>query len=230
MKTSKFPALLKASKRVDAYRLNRPPRRVSPAVFTGTADFFVDKAAGILNDRNVYENENRVLKAIQSNGSTGGGRFMNSADLSNFIETKCIDAEILIMDGHTPTVEDAARELEVSPDQIIKSLVFEVRGTPILVINNGLARIDRKKLADLLEIGRKWVRFASPEQAFEVTGFVVGSMPPFGHLTRLRTLVDSAVLDQDVVYGGGGGLNAMMRLTPSELLRVTGAEVVPVSE
>jgi prolyl-tRNA editing enzyme YbaK/EbsC (Cys-tRNA(Pro) deacylase) len=58
----------------------------------------------------------------------------------------------------------------------------------------------------------------------------VGSMPPFGHLTRLRTLVDSAVSDQAVIFGGGGDLNAMMRLTPAELLRVTGAESVALSE
>lgn len=155
---------------------------------------------------------------------------MNSTDLNNFIEKQRIEAEILILEGHTPTVEDAARELAVSSDQIIKSLVFEVRDIPLLVINNGVARIDRRKLAAYLEVGRKWVRFANPDQALDISGFVVGAMPPFGHLTRLRTLVDPAVLDQEVVYGGGGGLNAMMRLTSSELLRVTGAEVVPVSE
>jgi hypothetical protein len=33
-----------------------------------------------------------------------------------------------------------------------------------------------------------------------------------------------------VIYGGGGDIDAMMRLTPAELLRVTEAEVVDVSE
>lgn len=155
---------------------------------------------------------------------------MNSADLQKYIDSENITAEILTMAGHTPTVEDAARELEVAPEQIIKSLVFKVRDEPLLVINNGLTRVDRRKLAQYLEVGRKWARFASPEQALELTGFVVGSMPPFGHLTRLRTLVDNAVSDQSVIFGGGGDINAMMRLTPGELLRVTGAEVVSLSE
>ena len=155
---------------------------------------------------------------------------MNSNDLQQFIDSENIIAEILTLDGHTPTVEDAARELSVVPEQIIKSLVFKIRDEPLLVINNGTARVDRRKLARYLEVGRKWARFASPELALEITGFVVGSMPPFGHLTRLRTLVDSAVSDQEVIFGGGGDLNAMMRLTPAELMRVTGAESVALSE
>jgi prolyl-tRNA editing enzyme YbaK/EbsC (Cys-tRNA(Pro) deacylase) len=42
--------------------------------------------------------------------------------------------------------------------------------------------------------------------------------------------VDPAVLALDTIYGGGGAIDAMMRLSPQELLRVTGAETVPISE
>jgi Cys-tRNA(Pro) deacylase len=155
---------------------------------------------------------------------------MTSTDLQKFIDNRQIDAEILPMDNHTPTVGDAARELGVTTDQIIKSLVFVINGAPLLVINNGLARVDRKKLAAILGVGRKKVKFASPEQALEISGFQVGAMPPFGHKTRLRTLVDPAVSAQETIFGGGGDINAMMRMTPDELLRVTEGEVVTISE
>jgi Cys-tRNA(Pro) deacylase len=151
-------------------------------------------------------------------------------DLQQFIETNQIDATIIPMKGHTPTVSDAARELQVATDQIIKTLVFLSDGKPLLVINNGLARVDRKKLAGILGVGRKKVKFANADQALEITGFVVGSMPPFGHLQKLPTLVDPSVVALDEVYGGGGNIDAMMRLTPGELLRVTGAEVRELSE
>lgn len=151
-------------------------------------------------------------------------------DLQQFIESNRIEATILPMAGHTSTVGDAARELGVPTDQIIKSLVFLMDGNPLLVINNGLARVDRKKLAVLLGIGRKKVKFASAAQALEITGFVVGGMPPFGHRRRLRTLVDPAVMALETIYGGGGDIDAMMRLTARELTRVTGAEVVELSE
>ena len=151
-------------------------------------------------------------------------------DLQQFIDTNVITATIMPLATHTTTVSDAARALAVDTAQIIKSLLFLVNGDPLLVINNGTARVDRRKLAAYLGVGRKRVKFASAEQALAITGYVVGSMPPFGHRQPLKTLVDPAVTRLDTVYGGGGALDAMLRLTVAELLRVTGAEVVAVAE
>lgn len=153
---------------------------------------------------------------------------LSSADLQLFIERHQIQATILKLDQHTPTVPDAARALGVAPERIIKSLVFTVEADPLLVINNGLARVDRRKLAACLGVGRKKVKFADAGQALDITGFVIGSMPPFGHRQKLPTLVDRAVMDLDLIFGGGGGIDAMLRLTPSELLRITAARVQEV--
>jgi Cys-tRNA(Pro) deacylase len=155
---------------------------------------------------------------------------MNSDSLQAFIDAHCLAAVILPMDAHTATVGDAARALGVDADKIIKSLVFMTGDQPILVINNGTARVDRKKLAAYLGMNRKRVKFASAEQALKVTGFAVGSMPPFGHRENLRTIVDATAAERDIVFGGGGGIDAMMRLTFMELLKVTHAEVVDISE
>ena len=155
---------------------------------------------------------------------------LTSADLQRFIDAHDIEAEILIMAEHTPTVPDAARALEVEPEQIIKSLVFLVNDEPLLVINNGTALIDRRKVAARLDVGRKKVKFAGAEQALAITGYIVGSMPPFGHRQTLRTFIDPAITELEVIYGGGGDIDAMLRLTPAELLRVTEGEVLAVSE
>jgi Cys-tRNA(Pro) deacylase len=155
---------------------------------------------------------------------------LTSKNLQHFIDTYRVRATILRMAGHTPTVSDAARELDVTADQIIKSLIFKINEQSLLVINNGNARVDRKKIAALTEVGRNRVKFASPEQALEISGYIVGSMPPFGHRRKLRTLIDPAVAGLDVIFGGGGDIDAMLRLTPDELLRVTNGELVAVSE
>jgi prolyl-tRNA editing enzyme YbaK/EbsC (Cys-tRNA(Pro) deacylase) len=155
---------------------------------------------------------------------------LTSADLQRFIDEHQIDATILPMAEHTPTVPDAARALGVEPEQIIKSLVFLVRDEPLLVINNGLAKVDRRKVAERLEVGQKRVKFASAERALAITGYIVGSMPPFGHRQKLRTFVDLAVTRLNPIFGGGGDIDAMLRLTPAELLRVSGADVLEVGE
>ena len=155
---------------------------------------------------------------------------MNSKNLQTFIDTHRLAAVILPMGEHTATVDDAARALGVDTDRIIKSLVFMAGEQPIMVINNGLARVDRKKLAAYLGMNRKRVKFASAKQALAVTGYRVGSMPPFGHRKTLRTLVDTATADLDTAYGGGGDIDAMMQLSLSELLEETHAEVADISE
>jgi Cys-tRNA(Pro) deacylase len=155
---------------------------------------------------------------------------LTSHDLQQFIDAHHIEATIIPLDGNTLTVSDAARELKVDTDRIIKSLVFMINGEPLLVINNGTARVDRRKLAQILGVGRKKVKFADAQKALSITGYVVGSMPPFGHRQTLRTLVDRAVAGLDRIFGGGGDINAMMRLTPAELLRITRAQIVDVSE
>ena len=155
---------------------------------------------------------------------------MDKTDLQMFIDNHHIQATILPLSEHTLTVGDAARALAVDANQIIKTLVFHIDGNSLLVINNGLARVDRRKLAAHLGVGRKKVKFSSPDKAFALTGFIVGSMPPFGHKQKLRTLLDTAVTQLGTIYGGGGDIDAMMRLTSKELLNVSQAEVVGVSE
>jgi Cys-tRNA(Pro) deacylase len=155
---------------------------------------------------------------------------MDSENLQQFIDRYNIAADIISLEEHTLTVGDAARALHVETDQIIKSLVFQIHGDPLLVINNGLARVDRKKLAAYLGVGRKKVKFADPDQVLEITGFIVGSMPPFGHKNKLRTLIDPAVTLMETVYGGGGDINAMMKIAIDVLLESTQAEVTELSE
>ena len=153
---------------------------------------------------------------------------LTSQDLQRFIDENQIIAQILPMAEDTPTVPAAARALGVAEDQIIKSLVFLVDGQPTLVIAYGTGRVDDRLVAAHFGVGRKRVKMARPDQTLDITGYAVGSMPPFGHKTRLRTLVDPGVTRLAEIFGGGGEINAMLRLAPGELLRVTGAEMVAV--
>ena len=155
---------------------------------------------------------------------------MTSTDLQRYIDDHGIGATIIPLAQPTPTVAAAAEALGVETHHIIKSLVFRIKDDPLMVIASGESRVDRRKLADHLKVGRGRVRFAPADQAFEATGYVVGSMPPFGHHVKLRTILDDAVGVLNTVYGGGGDINAMMRVTTSELMHATAAETASISE
>lgn len=146
---------------------------------------------------------------------------MNSSDLKKFIAAYAITAEIVYMSVHTPTVETAAIALGVEVDQVIKSIVLLADHSPLLVVANGITRIDLKRVADYLGLSRKKVKLAEAGTVFELTGFVVGSMPPFGHTQPLRTLIDERVFAQNIVFGGGGDIDAMLKVTPTEVQRVS---------
>ena len=109
-------------------------------------------------------------------------------------------------------------------------MLFIADGRPVLVITNGLTRIQRKRLADALDMSRRRVKMADGEQVQSITGYEIGAVPPFGHPQQLDTLLDQGVLQQAVVFGGGGETNALMRVAVSELQRVTGGRVVDIAD
>ncbi len=144
--------------------------------------------------------------------------------LARFIAAHGIAAEILPMAVETPTVPAAAAALGVSPQQIIKSLLFLVRDQPVLVIASGETLVDRGILAARYGVGKKQVKLADAAIVLRLTGYPAGGVPPFGHPAPLPTLLDRAVAAWDVVYGGGGDDHTLLRIAPEELARVTGAE------
>ncbi|MEM7031590.1 MAG: YbaK/EbsC family protein [Chloroflexota bacterium] len=153
-----------------------------------------------------------------------------STDMQSYIDSQGIQAEMLLLDEDTPTVPEAARVLGVAPEQIVKSLVFLVNKAPILIIANGTHRVDRRKVAKHFSVGVKKVKFASAEQALDITGYIVGSMPPFGHKTTLDTYIDPQIMTWPTIFGGGGEIHAMIKLTPAELQKFSQGHLLPVLE
>jgi prolyl-tRNA editing enzyme YbaK/EbsC (Cys-tRNA(Pro) deacylase) len=137
------------------------------------------------------------------------------------MRTRAIPGEIIYLNTPTPTVEAAAQSLGVSPDQIVKSILFLVRNKPVLAVANGLALIERRLIALHYGVNRKDVKLAYPAEMLVIAGYEAGAMPPFGHLQPLPTLMDANVLQLQRAYAGGGAENAMLRLNPSDILRAT---------
>lgn len=130
--------------------------------------------------------------------------------LERYIDNSIIDAEVLVMQGSTHSAEEAAETLGVSPDSIIKSLVFLVDDEPMLVIVQGSKRVDMEELEELL--AAEDVDMAERDEVEEITGYSVGEVPPIS--LELQKVVDEDVLEFEEVIGGGGGTNKLVRLDP----------------
>jgi Cys-tRNA(Pro) deacylase len=146
---------------------------------------------------------------------------LTPADLERFIREHDIDATIVPMHMETPKVPAAAEALGVQPAQIIKTLVFLVRDDPTVIVASGDTTVDRRPIADRYGVGKKQVKLANTGAALRVTGYSVGGVPPFGHVTQIPVLLDERIRAWDVVYGGGGDDRTLLRVTPAELARVT---------
>lgn len=151
-------------------------------------------------------------------------------DLARFMQQHGISAELVFPREATPTVPLAAQAMGCQPDQIIKSVLFMVKGdapfATALVIANGVTPIDFRKLATIFQVGRKRIRLATAQDVLAVTGFAAGGVPPFGFDQPLTTFIDRGVLGWPEVFGGGGDDRTLLRITPDELVRVTGGQLI----
>ena len=147
-------------------------------------------------------------------------------ELDQFIQIHGIQGRIIKLSVPTPTVETAAEAIGTTVDKIVKSLLFLIDGQPTLVISPGTQHIDRRSLAKHFDVGRKRVKLADAEKVLELTGFEVGSVPPFGHRQTLSVILDENIFLQSIDYAGGGSRDALLEISPEEILRVTSATVI----
>ena len=151
---------------------------------------------------------------------------LDTEHLEKFIHENGVRGQLIHINVPTPTVESAAAAVGTNPDKVIKSLIFLVDGNPVLVIASGIQKVDRRTIAKHFEVGRKKVKLADADTVQTVTGFVVGAVPPIGHLTPLTVVIDEQVLGHDLVYGGGGGIDKLLEIDPKEILNYTNATAI----
>ncbi len=101
------------------------------------------------------------------------------------------------------------------PDQAAKAMVLDVRGggggrRHVLAILPGNRKLDFNAVATLFE-ARK-CGFASPDTAQELTGCVMGAVPPFALNPDLAVVVEEDLLANDTLYFNAGRLDRSMEL------------------
>ena len=128
-------------------------------------------------------------------------------------------SQVVVLDDAVHTAAAAAAALEVTVGQIANSLIFDADGEPLLVLTSGAHRVDTGKVAAGLGVAK--LRRATPEFVREHTGQAIGGVAPLGHPKPVRTLVDTALEQYDVIWAAGGVPRAVFATSYAELLRIT---------
>ncbi len=114
---------------------------------------------------------------------------------------------------------EAVVALELDPRRVFKTLVVDRAGVLAVCIVPAAAQLDLRRLG-------KRAALAETNLAERVTGYVAGGISPLGQRRRLPTLLDQSALEHATVFVSAGRRGLEIELAPSDLVDLTGAEVL----
>jgi len=127
----------------------------------------------------------------------------------------------------TRTAQEAANAIGCTVGQIAKSLIFKGKSSQkhILIIASGTNRVNEKLVKEY--IGEKLEK-ADAEFVLEHTGFVIGGIPPVGHIKPITTFIDEDLMQYSEIWAAAGTPNAVFKLTPQILVEITKGSIIKV--
>ena len=119
-----------------------------------------------------------------------------------------------------------AQALGFRERQMVKTLIFESdRGERVLIMLGGDQSAKSGKLKKA--IGSRNIKMASAETVKGVTGYEIGSIPPFHwQPPQFRTFLEASLLDEKELGVGTGKWGHEIIISPSDLVRASKARVV----
>ena len=127
---------------------------------------------------------------------------------------------IIVTEHSSATVAEAAQAIGCEEAMIAKTLSFLQDGRPVLILADGLARIDNRKYKDRFACK---ARMIPAEQVGPLVGHEIGGVCPFGVNEDVRVYLDESLRKHEIVYPAVGTDHSGVRLTIPELEQCSGA-------
>lgn len=129
--------------------------------------------------------------------------------------------------GPVRSLEEAAAARGIEPHQLLKTMVVRVsEGDHRFVLVPGDREIAWPKLRALLGVNR--LSMPSADAAYDVTGYVRGTITPLGSSTPLPVIADASIGGR--VSIGAGAHGVALTVDSGELVAALGATVADVTE
>jgi len=150
---------------------------------------------------------------------------MSLESVRAFFRANAPDIAVIETDASSSTVELAAQAHGVEPAQIAKTICLSVGEKVLLVVASGTARLDNRKIKDVL--GGKG-RMLSAEEVLSATSHPVGGVCPFGLPAPLPVYCDVSLQRFAEVVPAAGSTNAAVKIATNRLAMLTDAAWVDV--
>ena len=121
----------------------------------------------------------------------------------------------------------AAHALDLPPEIVIKSLVFQAdNGSFLFALMSADGSVSEKKLARASK--HKRVAPASPRDAQRITSYLVGGISPLGAKNALPVFLDGTSASHTEVVINAGARGTLVRLATTDLISVTHASIADI--
>lgn len=135
--------------------------------------------------------------------------------------------QVTEMPDTTRSAADAAAACGCEVAQIAKAIVFRAVETSraVLVMASGVNRVDEAKVSAALgeTLGKADADFVRAS-----TGFAIGGVAPVGHSQAPVIFIDRDLMAFETIWAAAGTPRAVFKLTPEELVRMTGGAVIGI--
>ncbi|MBR4691852.1 MAG: YbaK/EbsC family protein [Oscillospiraceae bacterium] len=131
-----------------------------------------------------------------------------------YLEALGFGDRVIVPERSSATVAEAAEALGCEPGMIAKTLSFLQEDKPVLILAEGMARVDNKKYRERFGCKAKMI---PPERVEELIGHGVGGVCPFGVKPGVTVYLDESLKLHDTVYPAAGSDHSAVRLSVGEL-------------
>ncbi|APT93080.1 hypothetical protein CPHO_09495 [Corynebacterium phocae] len=121
----------------------------------------------------------------------------------------------------------AARELQVDPARVFKTLVIDAGFLAVCLVPVD-SKLSLKKAARAF--GAPKATMADPKRAERSSGYVTGGISPLGQRTVLPTAVDDSALQHETIFFSGGRRGLDIEISPKDLEKLLELSFYPLAQ
>lgn len=131
------------------------------------------------------------------------------------------DQRIVEFESSSATVDLAAEDIGCRPEEICKTMAFDVNGTTAVIAMAGTARIDNHKYKSFFHAK---ARMLKGDEVVERTSHPIGGVCPFGLPEGTELYLDESLKQFEKVWPACGSINSAICITIDELVEYSGCD------